>query len=277
MQHITSPHNARVAFLRSLHNAKGRAQARAWLAEGPHLLQEALRAHITPSLVLYDPDALAGTPLPDTIALLADEGAEAITAPSEIVARAADSQTPQGIVAAFARDDVALEKLRARRRGRLRPLVLVLDDLQDPGNVGTILRSALAADVDMALLTPHCADPFAPKVVRAASGAHFHLPIATDLSWDEIRRALAGAPAMRQIVVADSGASDEYFDLDLTQRTALIIGNEAHGPSPEARALATRRVRIPMFNGVESLNAAVAASVLLFESVRQRRARSRDT
>jgi TrmH family RNA methyltransferase len=183
-----------------------------------------------------------------------------------------EAQTPQGIVAALSLDAVAPEKLRGQRRGRMRPLVGVLDNLSDPGNVGTIFRSALAADVDCVLLSMNCADPFAPKVVRAASGAHFHLPIYPNQSWDAIKKYLDGAPKMQQVVVAEAAADTSYADLDLTQRTGLIIGNEAHGPSAPARRLATRFIRIPMFNGVESLNAAIATSVILFESVRQRKA-----
>ena len=165
----------------------------------------------------------------------------------------------------------AWERLRARRRGRFRPLLLVLDELADPGNLGTILRSALAADVDEVLLTRRCVDPYHPKVVRAASGAHFHQPIAAQQSWEQIAQRLAGAPKTAQVLLAEANAQRPYYETDLTQRTALIIGNEAHGPSAEARRLATERVSIPMWNGVESLNAAIAASLLLFEATRQQR------
>lgn len=270
--HITSPHNPKVGFLRTLHTAKGRKEAGAFLIEGPHLVAEALKARIPLDLVLIDPDAFANDPLLGEVAFLAEEGVEVIGAAPAVIERVSETLTPQGIVAVVPLASLAAEKLRAQRRGRLRPLVLVLDDLRDPGNVGTILRSALAADVDVVLLTPNCADPFAPKVVRSASGAHFHLPILAQQSWEAITAYLGGSPKMQQILVADSAAAD-YADLDLTQRTAIIIGNEAHGPSAAARKLATHNIRIPMYNGVESLNAAIAASVLLFESVRQRKAK----
>jgi TrmH family RNA methyltransferase len=148
----------------------------------------------------------------------------------------------------------------------------VLDALGDPGNVGGVLRSALAADVDEVWLGRGCADPLGPKVVRAASGAHFHLPIRPALGWDEIAERLRGAPQVRQVILAEASAVQPYDQFDLTQRTALIVGNEAHGPSPEAARLATARATIPMWNKVESLNAAIAASVILFEAGRQRRA-----
>jgi TrmH family RNA methyltransferase len=158
-----------------------------------------------------------------------------------------------------------------RRRGRFRPIVLVLDAVSDPGNLGTILRSALAADVDEVLLAPGCADPLAPKVVRAGSGAHFHLPMRTQLGWKAIEQVLSGAPAVHQVLASESRADRTYDSYDLTQRTALLIGNEAHGISAEARGLVTGTAGIPMWNKVESLNAAIAASVILFEAARQRR------
>lgn len=270
-QHIISPHNAKVGFLRTLHTPKGRKAAHAFLIEGPHLIDEAIKAHIMPELVLCDPATLEGSPLLGALTIWADNGVEVISATPTILAKVCDAQTPQGIVAVISLAALAPEKLMSQRRGRLRPLVLVLDDVRDPGNVGTMLRSALAADVDCVLLTPNCVDVFAPKVVRAASGAHFHLPLRLDMSWDATSTYCMGAPQMQQVVVADSAGDADYTDLDLTQRTAIIIGNEAHGPSTAARAIATKRVRIPMYNQVESLNAAIAASIILFESVRQRR------
>lgn len=271
-QRIISPHNTKVGFLRSLHQSKGRKDAQAFFIEGPHLVEEAIKSHIALDLVLAVPEVVTGTPLEGELTFLAEEGLEVIAATPQIIERVCETQTPQGIVAVVPFSAVAPERMRRQRRGRMRPLVLALDDLRDPGNVGTILRSALAADVDAVLLTPNCADPFAPKVVRAASGAHFRLPILPQQSWANIQSYLAGAPKTQQVLVADAVADKDYAEVDLTQRTAIIIGNEAHGPSPQARKLATHHIRIPMYNGVESLNAAIATSVILFESVRQRKA-----
>ena len=98
------------------------------------------------------------------------------------------------------------------------------------------------------------------------------LPIQADRSWQEVAETLAGSPIVGQVIVTEAGAHTPYDAIDLTKRTAVVIGNEAHGVSPQAIRLATHRVRIPMWNKVESLNAAIAASVILFESARQRRA-----
>jgi TrmH family RNA methyltransferase len=272
---ITSTSNQHVAALHALHAPKGREAAGQFLVEGPHLITAMLDAQVRPRTVLYDPDALgrtvAGRRLLDRLTELAANGVETYEAAPHAIERACETRSPQGIVAAVATREVAPDTVRARRRGRARPLLIVLDALSDPGNMGTVLRSALAADVDEVLLAPGCADPLAPKVVRAGSGALFHLPVRVDLAWEEIAQRLAGAPRVRQVLVAEAGARRTYDACDLTRRTALIIGNEAHGPSPEAARLATERVSIPMWNKVESLNAAVAASVILFEAARQRR------
>lgn len=273
---ITSPSNQHIIRLRSLHTSKGRAQDDTFLVEGPHLLEAALDAGILPELLVYDPDSLtraaAGRRLLGRIEEARASGVPVYDAAPAALERACDTRSPQGVVAALAVADVAADRVRARRRGRLRPVLLILDAISDPGNLGTILRSALAADVDEVLLAPGCANPLAPKVVRAGSGAHFHLPVRADQSWHNIAAALAGAPPALQTLIAEAGASRAYDSFDLTKRTALIIGNEAHGPSPEARGLATSGLSIPMWNKVESLNAAIAASVVLFEAARQRRA-----
>lgn len=276
---ITSGSNPRIAQLRTLHTPKGREAAGMFLIEGPHLLEAALDAKVTPRLIVYDPEALErtveGRRLLERIIEARAAGAEALEATPPAIERASDARTPQGIVGAVALTDLTPERIRARRRGRSRPLLLALDALSDPGNMGTILRSALAADADEALLGPECADPFAPKVVRAGAGAHFHLPIHAGLRWPEIAERIAGAPVAEQVLVAEASGHVAYDEVDLTRRTALIIGNEAHGVSRQASALATERISIPMWNKVESLNAAIAASVILFEAARQRRRRER--
>jgi len=273
---ITSPTNQHIALLRSLHAPKGRAAEEAFLIEGPHLLEEAFAARIRPRLIVYDPDDLGRSPdgrrLLARIAEAQASGVDAQEATPNALARACDTQTPQGVVASVALAEVTPDAVRARRRGRSRNMLLALDALADPGNVGTIFRSALASDVDEVFLGPNCVDPYAPKVVRAGAGVHFHLPIRANLTWHDVASRSAGAPATHQTLVAEAGGRRTYDECDLTVRTLLIIGAEAHGVSAGASALATERVNIPMWNKVESLNAAIAASVILFEGARQRRA-----
>ncbi|HEU5441046.1 MAG TPA: RNA methyltransferase [Ktedonobacterales bacterium] len=277
---ITSGSNQHIQLLRTLHTPKGREQHGAFLMEGPHLLEAAFEAGITPLLIVYEPDALGktaeGRRLIGRIEAAAATGAQVFEAAPAAIERAADTRTPRGVVTSVASADVAATKVRARRRGRMRPILLVLDAISDPGNLGTILRTALAADADEVVLAPGCADPLNPKVVRAGAGAHFRMPVQELASWQAAREVLHGAPAVRQVLAAESSGRTAYTECDLTLRTALIIGNEAHGLSPEAQKLTTLPVSIPMYNRVESLNAAVAASVILFEAARQRRAAERE-
>lgn len=143
----------------------------------------------------------------------------------------------------------------------------MLDGIQDPGNVGTLLRSAEAAGVGLVLCGPGSADAYSPKVLRAAMGAHFNLPLRADLDWDEIGAELA---ASAPIYAAAAGASMPYYAADWKQPAALIIGSEARGVGPEGLALATHQISIPMAGRAESLNAGVAGSIILFEALRQR-------
>jgi TrmH family RNA methyltransferase len=272
---ITSPSNPKVAYLRSLHDARGRKEAQAFLVEGPRVLTAALDYGVTPLLVLYQPEVLERTVwgrvlLGRLLDLARQSRCNVVPVTERVLARASDTQTPSGLVAAVALGAVDADALRARREQRLRPIVLILDGVADPGNVGTLLRSALAADVDEVWLMPGCADVYSPKVVRAAAGAHFAQPVRSHDSWEACAAALAAHADKPQVLLAEAGGSQPYYAYNLTRPTWLIVGNEAHGPSPVARQLATGVLTIPLFNKVESLNAAIAGSVVLFEASRQR-------
>lgn len=145
-------------------------------------------------------------------------------------------------------------------------LLLILDRVRDPGNLGTILRSAEAASVGHVLLSPGTVDHYNPKVVRGAMGAHFRLPVIS-LDWP----AIAEQAGRRAVWLADAAGELSYDAVDWTQPSALIVGGEAAGAGQEAAVLATGRVSIPMAGGAESLNAAMAATVILFEAARQQR------
>ena len=143
--------------------------------------------------------------------------------------------------------------------------ILIPDSIRDPGNLGTLLRTADAAGVQALLIPSETTDAFAPKVVRAGMGAHFRLPILS-MSWDEIREATKDL----QVFLADMDGQS-CWETDFHQPLALIVGSEAEGASEQARKLANASVKIPMAGKTESLNAAVAGSVLMFEVMRQRK------
>ena len=144
--------------------------------------------------------------------------------------------------------------------------VLILDSLKDPGNLGACLRVAAASSCSLVILTPGCVDPFSPKVIRGGMGAHARLQI-IDSGWDEVKKICRG----RSVWAADANGDHSYDAISWTSPTALIIGSETAGLSAEARAVANGIVTIPLANNVESLNAAVACGVILFEAARQRR------
>ncbi len=272
---ITSLANPRVTQIRDLHTTRGRFSCGLLLMEGPHLLEALLAADMLPREIYYQPELLQRTPegralLARLLHPTASLSKLALFEVSERVAEAlGETQTSQGVVCVLPTQLFQAQRLRERRPPARRPALLVLDALADPGNMGTILRAALAADVEEVLLTPHCVDCYSPKVVRAAAGAHIALPVETHLPWPVIEERIARHCGSQRVFSAQAHVPTAYYTENLTQPFALIIGNEAHGLSPEAHALATRAIGIPLANQVESLNAAMAAGIILFEAARQ--------
>jgi TrmH family RNA methyltransferase len=274
---ITSPANPRISKLRDLHTTRGRKKSGLFLMEGPHLVAALLDAQKPPLEVYYQPALLQRTE-PGRLLLrrlLAHTGLDdrqRIEVSERVIEALGDVHTSQGVVSVLSLNAFDPTQIRRQRRTAARPALLILDGLADPGNMGTILRTALAADVESVLLTPDCVDAYSPKVVRAAAGAHILLPLEIELSWLEIKaRIERHCSQERRVFLAEAGSPHLYHEQDLTKPFALMIGNEAHGPSPEARKLATMTLSIPLANGVESLNAARAAGIILYEATRQGR------
>jgi TrmH family RNA methyltransferase len=258
---ITSTSNEKVKHARNLlQQRKAREQHRQFVIEGARLIQEAERAGIQPAL-FFCTEAFLGGEHGRQLSAAWHAAADVVT--PKVLAALGDTVTPQGAVAV-----VPFPQLVASEHS----LVLILDQVRDPGNVGTLLRSALAAGVDEVLLTGGSADPFNPKVVRAAMGAHFRLPIRSNLTWADLAKLNAGLP----LLVADVTGDLAYDLWDWRQPSALIVGGEAEGASATAHSAATHHAFIPMRGETESLNAAVAGSVILFEAARQRRRQTDD-
>lgn len=258
MDKITSSKNPKIQQVRALLNKREeREQTGRFVIEGVRLSEEALAAGWLPELVLVSP-SLSARGL-ELTAEMKKQNVPVEQIDQALLDRLSDTQTSPGILAVI-----------PRRQLQILPvwdLLLVLDGLRDPGNLGTILRSATAVGVHACLLTPGTTDPFAPKVVRAAMGAHFRLQIMT-VTWEEIR-SLAKRRSAR-ILIADSTRGEVCWNADLRVPLVLVIGGEAEGAHPEAYNAADGLIHIPMPGMSESLNAAIAASVLLFEILRQR-------
>ncbi len=228
-----------------------------------------------PDVALYNPALLQRTARGTALLgkLLRPHGprdrAHITEATEKAIEAASQTLHPQGIVAAFHfvewPDPPAPIEM---------PLTLICDDVQDPGNLGTLLRTAEAAGVSSVWLTPRSVDFYNPKVVRSAMGAHFRLPIYADRSLEQIRADLAKiGVAAECIYAAEADAQVSYDQINWARPAALIVSNEAHGITPEARSLAANGalLTIPMAGGTESLNAAMAGAIILFEAARQRR------
>jgi RNA methyltransferase, TrmH family len=252
---ITSNQNPKIKLVRALQGrAKERREAGAFLVEGVRLVEEAVRSNWPTRFVLFD-ETLSERGRTQLEGLKSrDVDVEEVSA--SVMQSLSETESPQGIMAVLNDSQLSIPD----------PLdfILIPDQIRDPGNLGTLLRTAAAAGVQAVLLPPETTDAFAPKVVRSGMGAHFKLAIHT-ISWDEIETLTKGL----QVYLADMDGPS-CWETDLRQPVALIIGGEAEGASESAKKMAGTKISIPMTGSSESLNAGVAGSVLMFETVRQR-------
>lgn len=248
---LTSLQNARVKLARSLEKRKAREEAGLFLVEGAKLVAEALAYGHRPAMTFATAAWWAANPH--------DLPGERFEVPEAVLAAIATTETPAGVV--------ALLPLPAARPLTLPAgaVVAIAHRLQDPGNLGTIVRAADAAGAAAVVVTEGTVDPWSPKAVRATMGSCFHLPI--------VRTSLAAFkadhPALPIYALTLTGATSLYAH-DFRPGAAFLIGNEGAGLDPDAEALADHRVKIPIPGRAESLNAAMAATICLYEAVRQR-------
>ncbi len=226
--------------------------------EGVRLVEEAAKGDWRFEIVLYDETLSERGRL--QVESLRSKGVDVEEVSPSVMKSISETEAPQGILAVVEYLQLPIPQSPN--------FILIPDQVRDPGNLGTLLRSAAAAGVQAVLIPPETTDAFAPKVLRSGMGAHFRLPI-QEMSWSEIEKAVAG---MRVYVADMDGRS--CWETDLRQPVALIIGSEAEGVSEFARKMANGKISIPMSGETESLNAGVAGSVLMFEVMRQRAANS---
>lgn len=273
---ITSLENPQVRFAHSLLEHAGRRRHGSFLVEGLRLVEDASTV-ARPLLVLHG-TAFGRSDARERVLLRRLQAADVPTraVADRVLGYVADTVTPQAIVAVMPLpgQDARPQRLPAaggpERAGAgdtpHGDLTLVLDQVGDPGNAGTLLRSAAGAGVSSVIAARGTVDLYAPKVVRAAAGAHFCLFLSTDQSWDAIADQLGEG---YQVLLADARAATPYWAVDWTKPSALIVSHETHGASLASQALAAGTIAIPIRH-VESLNVAIAGSVILFEALRQR-------
>ena len=248
LEHITSLKNTKVTTWKSLKDRKGRKETGCFLVEGRKMVEEALASAFPVEAILVDADCAAEFTLPANVL--------AFTMPSHVLAAVCDTKTPQGIAAVVRMVEVPLTGKR----------LVAMDGVQDPGNVGTIVRTADAAGFDGVLLSSQCADVFSPKVLRATMGSIFRMGIRVT---DDLPGVLSQMVQEGASVLSSQLDGEPFYQRSpMNERFVLVIGSEGNGVTDAVKTIATHRVKLPMRGGAESLNAAVAAGIMMYELTR---------
>ena len=253
MRTISSKDNKIFRLCQQLSQKKYRDKLGLYLIEGENLLEEAVKNGAGIKTVLMCRDyrgSLFGTE--DKSFCLSDKLFEQLS----------QTETTQGIMAVVEKPELSPDRFLDRGGGNF----IVLDRLQDPGNIGTILRTADAAGYRLAIVMKGTADVFSPKVVRAATGSLFRMPVVFMDSVDELMEFTRAAG--KKLVATCFDTDRYYYDENLRENIALIIGNEGSGISRELIECSDLKIKIPMHGNIESLNASVAAGILMYEAVR---------
>ena len=261
MNPITSAQNPLVKQLRKLvTSAKARREAGEYIAEGTHLVESYLATGATPLRYIYAESAAHNHEVATLIERLRDLSVEETAVSDTLFESLASIHANVGIIITFA---PILGSLQASET------TIVLEDIQDPGNLGTILRTAAATGVTNVVLSPGCASPWSPKALRAGMGAQFSLRIQEDTDLEDF----ITTSTVPTLVTTLSDKSKNLYDLDLSQPVVWVFGNEGQGVSQSLTDLASTQVHIPQAEtAVESLNVAAATSICLYEQYRQQHA-----
>jgi TrmH family RNA methyltransferase len=276
---VTSIRSPRVKAVRQLARRSSRQRTRLFLAEGPQAVREALAM----SQGAQPPDGAGSAGVVTELFVTAEararhdelaaqavaQGVPVLAVSGQVMAELAQTVTPQGLLAVCRFIDIPLDRLTAAAPG----LVVLLANVRDPGNAGTVLRTADAAGADGVIFSDASVDPYNSKCVRASAGSLFHLPVVAGSPLRQAAAALRGAGL--QVLAAEGGASRELDELEsdgaLGRPTAWLFGNEAWGLPADLLALADEAVAVPIYGRAESLNLAAAAAVCLYASARARR------
>ncbi len=264
---ITSLHNPRIVDVRKLAQRKHRQQQGQFLVEGLSLLAQALDAGARPASVFYCPDIIADGPTAALLARFERANVDLIAVSRPVLESLCERDTPEGLVATFALFESTLDDLALTEND----LVLVLDRLQDPGNLGTLIRTADAAGAAAVILIEPCVDPFDPKTVRGSMGSLFNLPIVRTSDVEALFAKL-GQCGLR-IVGADAHDGIMWGEGVLRGGVALLLGNEARGLSADVGAHVDARACLPIAGKAESLNVAVAGGILMYLWLRENKKR----
>lgn len=255
MKYLSSRDNALIKKLIKLKHKKYRDQENIFIIEGEKSVAEAIQQKIALRYLLCDVQWHKADTL-DTL-----PGVQYFKLAAGLIDEICDTETPQGIIAAAQIPDHDY-KMAGKDK-----LLVLLDDVSDPGNVGTIIRSGWALGADGILMTPGCADPYSPKVVRASMGGILHMPIYRNFSLPEL---VWFKSQGYSILGTDVNSPNSLYDLDITGSKIIIIGNESRGMSRASENICELKFKIPTKPQVDSLNAAIACAIILSEAWQQR-------
>lgn len=256
---ITSSKNPLVKELQALQKKKKeRNKQQVFIVEGLRAVGEIPKTWKIHKYIVSESFALQAEDM------MKDKGAVIISVTDQIFQAVSDTKTPQGVMAVVSQLDYKENDITSKDNGFL----IIADQVQDPGNLGTLIRTAHASGVDGVFLSKGCVDLYNPKTIRATMGSIFHIPVLTDVDLRSLVQDLIHKKT--EIYATALEGSKELYAYDYRKKTAIIIGNEANGISEETKAIVPNFIKIPMPGGAESLNASIAAGICMFEVVRQR-------
>ncbi|MFZ2196088.1 MAG: RNA methyltransferase [Thermodesulfovibrionales bacterium] len=261
---ITSLSNQKIKELLDVRKRKGRDKHSAFIIEGPHLIETAFNSGTRLNDVLFSASFLSKENGQQLLSRLSKHTKHIFEVSEHIIERISDTETTQGIIALSSGRSLSLEDLRPGAEA----LVVVIDGVQDPGNLGTIIRTSDAAAADAVILLPGTCDAFMQKTVRSTAGSIFNIPVIESdlqplLKWLRVNKI--------KLAVTSLDADKTIFEERLKGPLALVFGNEAHGVCKEIISAADLLLKVPIYGQAESLNVASAVAVCLYEALRQRR------
>lgn len=261
MQIITSKDNEIIKSIRKLKERKYREQENEYIIEGIKLIEEAIQEKVEISKIVICDECMKENKI-DTKIMYEIARYDCFSVPEKVFKTITDVNTPQGILAVLKKKTEENKKIDYSEE-----VILALDNIQDPGNLGTILRTVDSVGLKQIIVSKGSVDPFSPKVVRSTMGAIFRLNI---IEVENIEELLKECKENNFKVVATSlNTKESIYDVKYN-KTVIVIGNEANGVSKEVLSLSNKKVKIPMLGKTESLNASVATGVILYEYVRQK-------
>ncbi|SHJ11657.1 TrmH family RNA methyltransferase [Lutispora thermophila] len=262
IQVIASCQNKIIKHCKSLQTKKYRDSTNEFLIEGIKLLKEAIESNVKLTALLYHNEAAKDRDVQSIIKMCMEKNIVIYELHEKPYMDISETKTPQGVIGIGKKIDYNVNKLLRSNRFN----IIIMEQVQDPGNVGTIIRTADAFGFDMVFLSKGCADVYSGKVIRSTMGSIFHIPIITDVSLESLLKKFIDLEVYTIAATPHTGLS--CYDIEYGDRNAIIIGNESKGLSSNIMDMVKIKANIPMVGMAESLNAGIAAAIMMYEATR---------